>query len=274
MNRQTPAVQAHIDELAERYAFSDAAIAHLLSAVADGQTQMAEFDHPEFGGPGMWMAGGMLMISRPNDHRLKAEIEALCEEIGALLRAEPGLVENTSIRHSTVAAVSQSQTQRAGAPGRGHSQSSGPYASTEWPAALGTPNITGAQNNLRYAWSAETARLAIDDGRRVALYDTGDHRITGVSQQQNNSHGALTLTSQHGPVALADLAVVDTAPQPEEQPSRASASSAAPTQANTGHDHDQDAIFNAIERLGDLKARELITEDEFSAKKAELLARL
>lgn len=270
MCRQTPAAQPHIDELANRYAFSDAAIAHLLSAVAAGQTQMAEFDHPELGGPGMWMAGGMLMISRPNDHRLKAEIEALCEELGALLRAEPGLVGNASIRHSSVAAVSQSQTQRAGAPGPGHRQSSISYASTEWPAALGAPDITGAQNNLRYAWSGETARLAIDDGQRVTVYDTGDHRINGVSQQQSNSQGTLTMTSQHGPVALADLPVVDTAPQADEPVPRAPVSPAAPPQANTDHD----AIFTAIERLGDLKARDLITEDEFSAKKAELLARL
>jgi len=280
MNRQTPAAQPHIDALAQRYPFGEMAIAHLLAAVADGQTQMAEFDHPDFGGPGMWMAGGMLMLSRPNDHQLKAEVEALCEELGALLRAEPGLVDNTSIRHSSVAAVSQSQTQRSGVPGPVHGQPSMAAASSDWPAALGTPNVTGSQNDLRYAWSAETARLAIDDGRAITLYDTGDHWISGISQQQGGQHANLTLTSQHGTVVLSDLHKIETTPASADQPPSASASatsrqapaSSSSTQPSPAQDHD--ALFTAIERLGDLRARELITEDEFSAKKAELLARL
>lgn len=278
MSRQTPAAQPHIDTLAQRHAFSETAIAHLLTAVADGQTQMAEFDHPDFGGPGMWMAGGMLMLSRPNDHRLKARVEALCEELGALLRAEPGLVENTSIRRSTVAAVSQSQSQHSsGTPShdnaRHRATSAARSADSGWPSALGTPNVTGAQNGLSYAWSADTARLAIDDGATITLYDTGDHQINGVSQQQSDAHGSLTLTSQHGAVVLSDLPTIDTATagadRPTHPPESASTSSRTPAP-----DHGHDDIFTAIERLGELRARDLITEDEFSAKKTELLARL
>ena len=42
------------------------------------------------------------------------------------------------------------------------------------------------------------------DGR-VAVYDTGDHRIGGVSQQQSGAGGGLRFSSQHGDVDLAQL---------------------------------------------------------------------
>ena len=35
-----------------------------------------------------------------------------------------------------------------------------------------------------------------------------------------------------------------------------------------------EGVIAAIEKLGDLKAKGLLTEDEFAAKKAELLGRL
>lgn len=77
-----------------------------------------------------------------------------------------------------------------------------------WPGDLGAPASTGAQNNMRYAWFAGSRRLAVDLGRRVWVYDTGDHNIGGVSQQQSGGGMTLTFTSQYGVVDLAALPVV------------------------------------------------------------------
>ena len=41
----------------------------------------------------------------------------------------------------------------------------------------------------------------------VAVYDTLDHQIGGVSQQQSYG-GSMTSSSQHGVVSMADLPVV------------------------------------------------------------------
>lgn len=54
----------------------------------------------------------------------------------------------------------------------------------------------------------ETRRLAIQDGRQVALYDTGDHRIFGVAQAQSHDQ-TLTFTSQAGLVRISELQKVD-----------------------------------------------------------------
>ena len=48
--------------------------------------------------------------------------------------------------------------------------------------------------------------LAVDMGDgKVQLYDTGDHRISGVQQYQSGSGREVTFTSQHGEGDLATL---------------------------------------------------------------------
>ena len=76
-----------------------------------------------------------------------------------------------------------------------------------WPEALGeNPSSAGGQNQTRYAFFAEKQRLAVDSGDgNIKVYDTGDHRISGVQQSQSGSGGNATFTSQHGEVDLATL---------------------------------------------------------------------
>ena len=70
-----------------------------------------------------------------------------------------------------------------------------------WPDDLGEPSTSGAQNDLRYAFFPDQQRLVIDDHGTLTTYDTGDHRISGVSQQQSSDHD-LAFTSQNGVVDL------------------------------------------------------------------------
>lgn len=182
MHSLSPRGLAVVDELAERHDFSRDAIAHMVSAVTDGNGQMAMFSHPEFGGPGQWMQGGMLMLSDPVNHVLKARVDALCHEIGQILAQQPGRL------------VAEENT-------------------VWWPAALGTPNATGEQNGLRYAYFAQARRLVVQTEDTIRVYDTLDHRIGGLAQQQG-SQSRFTVTSQHGDVDLASLPVISTGRQP------------------------------------------------------------
>ena len=139
----------------------------------------------------------------------------------------------------------------------------GSLASAEWwPADLGSPASVGAQNDLRYAFFPAARRLAIARGGQVTVYDTGDHRIGGFSQQQSGDQ-SLTFTSQYGLVRVADLPVVGVGSAPAAP---AAAAPAAPAGA--------DDIFARIERLAALRAKDILTDQEFEAKKAELLSRL
>jgi hypothetical protein len=47
-------------------------------------------------------------------------------------------------------------------------------------------------------------RLVIRDGEHIEIYDTGNHRISGVAQAQGADQ-TLTFTSQNGLVRVKDL---------------------------------------------------------------------
>ena len=73
-----------------------------------------------------------------------------------------------------------------------------------WPADLGQPGTSGSQNSTHYAFFPDKHRLAIQRDGKVAVYDSGDHRISGVSQAQGGGQH-LAFTSQHGTVDLDSL---------------------------------------------------------------------
>jgi hypothetical protein len=66
-----------------------------------------------------------------------------------------------------------------------------------WPEDLGQPSTSGSQNGMRYAFFPENRRLLTEQGGKLTTYDSGDHRISGVSQQQSQGQ-SLAFTDQNG----------------------------------------------------------------------------
>ena len=122
-------------------------------------------------------------------------------------------------------------------------------------------------------------------GGEVRVYNSGEHQISGFSQQQGGDR-SLTFTSQHGVVRLADLALVSPrsdpakgpvspAPSPSAQAQAWAASApAGATAAAKPQTLAMEDIVKTIERLAELRQKNILTEEEFSAKKADLLGRL
>jgi hypothetical protein len=188
MRTLTSTEQQAIDELAQRHGFSRDAVTSMLESVARGHGTMAQFDHPEFGGPGQWMGGGMTMVSDMFNDTLKARVAALCTDLSKVVANNPAPAEPVSLFVSPDASVSRQW----------------------WPSDLGSPTSAGSQNNVRYAYFAESRRLAIELHGAVTVYDTLDHRISGFSQQQSHA-GSISFRSQHGLVDVGALPVVSVA---------------------------------------------------------------
>jgi hypothetical protein len=72
-----------------------------------------------------------------------------------------------------------------------------------WPDTLGNPSSSGAQNGTRYAFFQHKKLLLIEHDGKLQKFRTGEHRITGVSQV--SGRGALTFTTEHGPISLEDF---------------------------------------------------------------------
>jgi hypothetical protein len=204
MRNLTSEGQAKIAEIAQRHGVSTDGVLTMLDALERGGGTMAQFSHPDFGGSGQWMRGGMTMVSDLFNNALKAKVDGVCNDLSYLLGGDLSWFQEP-VRNSSF----------------GSFGSFGNYGSW-WPAELGQPNSSGGQNDIRYAYFGHANRLAVDTGGTVTVYDTGDHVISGVSQQQGNGW-TLTFSSQYGTVPVGSLRVIsgDTAPaspQPEPAP--------------------------------------------------------
>jgi len=272
MQQLTPEGQRVVSELASKHGFSADAVAHMLFAVLNGNGTMAQFSHYEFGGSGQWMKGGMLMLGDMFNNYLKGRVDGLCWDISNILAVQPGLLRSGSFQSQSQGGGSY-QHQANGTHGGSSSLFVLDPESNWWPSELGSPSATGSQNNVRYAYFANGRRLAVKTGGDVWVYDTLDHQIGGFSQQQG-SGGSITFGSQYGTVNLSTLPVVSRNGQivPPRSASPEPAWTPSPSSVASGRGSDE--VIAALEKLGDLKAKGILTEAEFSTKKAELLSRL
>ena len=283
MQKLTTTGQNLVDDLARRYNLSVDAVVHMLVAVNNGGGSMAQFNCPELGGGGQWMRGGMTMVGDMFNNGLKNTVDNLCNELANILA------------NNQVFPVIP-----AGTPGSSH----------WWPVDLGSPLSSGAQNNIRYAVFPQ--RLAVELNGEVTVYDTLDHNIGGVSQQQGGNT-SLSFSSQYGAVEVSSLPIIHGAglPKPENtnfaQPSvnnpqvdnngvqRQSQSSSSSNQSvnhqgqnvapaatatvdNTStaraDNASTDDVIVLLEKLGQLHSAGVLTDEEFNDKKQSLLSRI
>jgi len=285
--------------LSNRHGFSVDAVSHMLAAVYNGNGSMAQFSHPEFGGSGQWMSGGMMMIGDMFNQNLKYRVASLCDDCARSIAENQTGTTSGVFQSQSQSGGSNYQDQQAGG-GSGENSLFAPDPRRNWwPNELGSPSASGSQNQMRYAYFANAQRLAVATGDDVWLYDTLHHNIGGFSQQQSGD-GSITFTSQFGIVPLSSLPVVSRngvteTPQapPAPAPSQASSPQAAPTQSTqetspaeptpasvttsnqpqTTSSNPND-VFETIDRLGGLLDKGYITQEEFDRKKSDLLDKI
>ncbi len=171
---------ASMEDLARQHGVSPEAVRVLQDALRRGGGRQAQFSHPDLGGMGQWSAGGMTQVGDMFNTALKDKVNALCSALAEKAADDP-------------------------APPAAHG-SSAPHGKDWWPGGLGRPSATGSQNGMRYACFPDTRRVAVEQAGRVTLYDSGEHRISGVSQQQSGTQ-ELSFSSQNGTVRASDLPV-------------------------------------------------------------------
>ena len=213
-----------------------------------------------------------MMLSDMFNYGLKNQVDSLCNEISRILANQPGLLRSGSFQSQSQSGSGQ-QSQASGAPyASGQSSLFVPDPQAHWwPSDLGAPNSTGSQNNVRYAYFSGARRLAVETGGDVWVYDTLDHQIGGFSQQQGMG-SSIIFTSQYGTVNLSTLPVVSRNGQPlaPVKASQSTPPSSSPTNVPVSHAD----ILDAVARLGELRDKGILTDEEFASKKSELLSRL
>lgn len=244
----TSQTQQFVAQLAQQQGVSTDAVATLLDAIYNGNGTMAQFYHPELGGGGQWMQGGMIMVGDMFNQSLKYRVSFLCDELSRYMASGAQIYVASS--YSTTSSASW------------------------YPADLGYPTASGSQNNMRYAYFAANCRLAVEVNGQVSVYNTLDHQIGGFGQQQSGD-SSITFTSQYGTVNLFNLPLISgqvlTQPNVSVSSNQYVDNTPAP---QTQQPSSQGDVFSNLERLAELQRKGIITDAEFSAKKAELLAKL
>lgn len=240
----TPQGEQLANNIAARYGLSYNSAVQMIIAVNNGSGTMAQFSCPELGS-GQWMKGGMTMVSDMFNYALKNTVVNLCEEISNALA-----------------------TTQVFPPVQAGSTTGGGW----WPAELGYPSSVGGQNDVRYAVFPQTRRLAIQRNGQIAIFDTLDNNIGGVSQQQGSSD-SLTFSSQYGTISVNSLPRVSGPALPEMPQTNFLAQQAPAEPPNSAGGVSGDLVV-LLEKLGQLRDAGVLTNDEFNAKKADLLNRL
>lgn len=263
MQPLTSAAEQLVFNLADRYRVSADAVKALLIAVINGGGSMAQFYHPELGGNGQWMRGGMTMVGDMFNYGLQGTVSGICSELSNFT------ANNQAYEPLPPAAQGQSQFQGSGFGGFN--------GSNWWPGDLGSPSSSGGQNDSRYAYFPQTRRLAVQHDGQVTVYDTLDHQIGGVQQQQGGRYGSQSFTSQFGTFTVESLPVVSGGNR-EQQPNQwapAPVRPSSPTFSSASNSPEPSGdVIAMLERLGSLRDKGILSEQEFQSKKAELLARL
>ncbi|OBI91085.1 SHOCT domain-containing protein [Mycobacterium sp. 1245805.9] len=270
----TPEAASAIAEIAQRHGLSQDAVLSMLVALRIGGGTMAQFNIPELGGNGQWMRGGKHrgggeQLGQLVAQRVDAGLERVVEHVADHRHAAPP-------PHSPAAFASNNW----------------------WPADLGVPSSVGGQNDVRYAFFPSTRRLAIHINGVTRIFDTGEHQIGGVQQQQGTGYSSVSFTSQFGTFGVSSLhevgshqaaqsqaaspapgyqAQYQSGPPPQFAPEvqfPPEVPAAKPASAPTDNSGDSQAIVAAIESLAGLHERGILSDEEFAAKKAELLSRL
>lgn len=272
MQKLTDVGENLIAGICSRYGLSRDAVIHMMVAVNNGGGSMAQFSCPELGGSGQWMRGGMTMVGDMFNNGLKNTVDNLCNELSSIL-------SNNQIFPVIPA----------GTPG----------SNQWWPIDLGSPFSSGAQNNIRYAIFPN--RLAVELNGQVSIYDTLDHNIGGISQQQGNN-SSLTFTSQWGNVNVSSLPIIsgqakqkpqNDMPNPQYNQAPQVTNTNKQTEAlvaqeivqeiaqknetsqhNTSTPYSVTETLGIIEKLAQLRDLGALTDEEFNIKKVELLNRV
>ena len=256
MQKLTIEGQNIVNELSNRYNLSQDAVIYMIGAVNNGGGTMAQFNCPELGGGGQWMRGGMTMVGDMFNYGLKNTVDNLCNEI------------SNALAYTIIFPIAPKGTRQ---------------SNQWWPVELGNPFSSGAQNSTRYAIFQN--RLAVDVNGQVTVYDTLDNNISGISQQQGGND-SLTFSSQYGTILVSTLPIIsefgekhipnnqalNNFIQPVFEPIVEQV--AANNSTNSALNESSKTIIELIEQLSTLQTAGILTQEEFSTKKAELLARL
>ena len=155
---------------------------------------MAQFSHADFGGMSQW-SPGMTMVGDMFNNDLKSKLDFICTELASHIAEASSELVNDDRPDAAEVSYRSAGAQRPMVARRSRNS-----------------EFRGCAERPALRRLSETKRLAIQDGRQIVVYDTGDHKIFAVAQAQSRDQ-TLTFTSQTGLVRVSELPKLDLQPE-------------------------------------------------------------
>ncbi len=298
-----------VADLATRYRLTPATVEHMLVAVNNGAGAMAQFNCPELGGSGQWMRGGMTMVGDMFNHNLKSTVDNLCNELSQLLASTSVFTASAS---GGLSGSAQWWPDGLGSPISSGSQNNSRYAvfadrlavdgdgkvtvyDTSGHQIGGVSQQQGGSNSMTF--SSQLGTVSVDSlpvvevaGESESAESAGQARpvesaepaSTEPEPEANESAPEESSRDQDKPSRPTDALAAESV---SEVVSKAALHTAPPQSANTASSTTAGAATSTgttsgtealalIEKLAQLHGAGILNDEEFSAKKRELLARI
>jgi hypothetical protein len=294
-------------DVAARHGVSLETTTALAAAVAAGQGWQAQFDLPELGGMGQWSRGGMTMIGDMFNTALKARVDALCAELSDLVLALPSAPVAASFQSQSqggagpvvsgglfVARQDAGWPAELGAPSAVGTQDGMRYA--VFPGARRLAVETGGRTTVYDTGAHQIGGASQQQGGVGTLTFSSQFGTVRLADLPVVSGAAAPEPAGFAEPAAAAAPLAPGPSAPAETPLADARTAGRPVVAETALDATwparpavaeptvapvasppttvADDPIGLIERLAGLRDKGVLTEAEFAAKKAELLARL
>lgn len=181
-----------IPSIAERYMIDEGIVRLLEKQLRTTCATGCEFEIAELGGKGSWSPGHV--TGAPGaDHSLRMRIDGLCSELAAMIRGIDSSATQALSADPHAAPVGSRLDLAAG--------------ESWWPASFGTPQASGEQAGVRFAFFPAHKRLLVQKGAHIEVFETGELAIKGVADEQVRP-SSVTFDSDRGAVGLDELKCV------------------------------------------------------------------
>ena len=287
MRNLTPAGQQLIEEAAQRHGFSTDAVMSMLESVIRGNGSMAQSRTPNLVAPANGCFGGMTMVSDMFNNYLKGRVDGLCSELSRLIASQPDMIRSGSFQ-------SQSQgIQRQDGGGLQHQQSAGYGGSNQQQTAAGPvghrePVCSGRPRHLwrlvaRRSLGSPTVPVlrttsAMPSSHGPAPGHRSEWQGDGIRHARSPDQRVLAAAIPRRIPHLCEPARPGCRRHPPGCLGRWGSAAGVAARAGGARQHSSPSreadVFATIEKLAQLHAKGILSEEEFSAKKAELLSRL
>jgi len=171
-----------LQDIGKKYGVSLETVNELAAELDRTGGLSVQFNNQELGGKGRWTLNGGAQVGNGFNTALNKRVDALMRDLWEFITAAD---DHPSEELSKTLPPMPALKKR-----------------TWWPDAWETPDTSGTNNGLNYAYFSSRNRLALRQGVKVRFFDTSGYSVRSVSIQRDMGQPIITVNTSQGRVDI------------------------------------------------------------------------